>query len=134
MNNRIYERFLAVVNLAQNPGTEGEGEAAWEMATKMAAKYGFKLPEREVPKQNEEATDWAKKEIWRSFTAKNGSYLLRLVLQLSASVSSEFLQRKRMTAIRRSFVYRRLKQKTVRLMRNIRDLKKKKTEIKNWKH
>ena len=42
--------------------------------------------------------------------------------------------RKRMTVIRRSFAYRQLRQKTVRLMGNIRDLKKKKTEIKNWKH
>ena len=32
------------------------------------------------------------------------------------------------------FAYRQLRQKTVRLMGNIRDLKKKKTEIKNWKH
>ena len=86
MNNRIYERFLAVVNLAQNPGTEGEGEAAWEMATKMAAKYGFKLPEREVPKQNEEATDWAKKEIWRSFTAKNGYVVSHLFYLLDESI------------------------------------------------
>lgn len=38
--------------------------------------------------------------------------------------------KKRMIAIRKSFAYRRLRRKTVRLMRRIRSLKKKKTGIK----
>ena len=40
---------------------------------------------------------------------------------------------KRMTVTRNNFAYRRLRQKTVRLMRNIKSLKTKKTGIKNWK-
>lgn len=47
-NERAYQRFLAVLNLARRPGTPEEGEAAMAMARKMAEKYGFDINDQSV--------------------------------------------------------------------------------------
>lgn len=80
--DRKYERFLATLNLARNPGTKEEGEAAWELVNKMASKYGYKIPEAVNEKEiKQEAKDWAKETIWRNFRASN-TYIINHLLSL----------------------------------------------------
>lgn len=66
-NERAYQRFLAVLNLARRPGTPEEGEAAMNMARKMAEKYGFDLNDQSVadPAEQKKAREVVRK--WKQY-------------------------------------------------------------------
>lgn len=70
-NERAYQRFLAVLNLARRPGTPEEGEAAMNMARKMAEKYGFDLNDQSVSSPAEQKKAQEAVRRWKKYTGKS---------------------------------------------------------------
>lgn len=84
-NERAYQRFLAVLNLARRPGTPEEGEAALNMARKMAEKYGFDLNDQSVadPAEQKKAHEVVRK--WKQYQGSKKKDML-CVFKIAALV------------------------------------------------